>query len=311
MTDVTIHPADPAAVGEPHLPPGPEGVVAELRARLQSGQRLSPGAWSEFNRAIHAIDPTATEDVLAPLVGSGSSHLYGGLIAWAPLAPGERVLDVGCGSGGATRVAAIVSGPQGRVVGIDPCREAIEVARSRPSEGAPITYRIGVAEHLTGIEDRSFDCVVASLMFDEVTDMSLALREIARVLRPGGRLVASTMAFDVLRTQDAGLMGAVVSVVARHAPAALAGKASRASIPNEPADAAAFKDAGLLVPEERDLSFSVQLDTVDDAMAFFGRSKIGYLLDEEGLKALRTTLERRIPHALALPIRFMRTRRPG
>lgn len=298
---------------EAQAPTGPDAIIEELRARLATGERLSEGAWSEFNRAVHTLDPTATEDTIEPLVGSGSTHLYRGLIAWAPLIAGERVLDLGCGAGGAARAAATIVGGQGEVVAVDPCAEALRVAKSRGDVegGAPITYLRARGEDLSVFDDRSFDCAVASLVLDEVPDLAAVLREVVRVLRPGGRFVASVMSFDALRPQDASFMGAVVSVVARHARGALIGRASRASIPHEPADAAAFRDAGLLVPEERDVQFSTVLETPETAWEFFSRTKIVHMLGEAGREDLRETLTRRVPHALALPIRFMRTRRPG
>ena len=294
-------------------PIGPEAVIEELRERLSRGERLSDGAWTEFYRAVHTLDPTATEDTIEPLVGSGSTHVYRGLIAWAPLIAGERVLDLGCGSGGASRAAAQIVGRNGEVVAIDSCTEALRVARevSDVDGSAPIAYQRARAEDLSRFDDRSFDCVIASLMLDEVADLPAVLREVVRLLRPGGRFVASVTAFDALRPQDAAFMGAVMSVVARHAPGALIGRASRASIPQEPADAAAFRESGLLVPEERDLQFSTVLSTTDDAWAFFSRTKIAHILGGDGREALREVLARRVPHSLALPIRFMRTRRPG
>ncbi len=308
MSEVT----EPATT-DAHAPVGPEAVIGELQARLANGERLSEGAWTELYRAIHSLDPTATEDTIEPLVGSGSTHVYRGLIAWAPLIAGERVLDLGCGSGGASRAAARIVGQGGAVVAVDSCSEVLRVARAvgDVDGGGPITYHRARAEDLGLFEDRSFDCVIASLMLDEVADLAGALREVVRVLRPGGRFVASVTAFDALRPQDAAFMGAVMSVVARHAPGALIGRASRASIPQEPTDAAAFRDSGLLVPEERDLQFSTVLETSDDAWAFFSRTKIAHVLGETGREALREALGRRVPHSLALPIRFMRTRRPG
>ena len=305
--------ATQAATDDVQVPVGPEAIIEELRERLARGERLSEGAWSEFYRAVHTLDPMATEETIEPLVGSGSTHVYRGLIAWAPLIAGERVLDLGCGSGGASRAAAQIVGQNGEVVAVDSCAEALRVARQigDVDGGAPITYRRARGEDLSRYGDRSFDCVIASLMLDEVGDLATVLREIVRVLRPGGRFVASVTAFDALRPQDAAFMGAVMSVVARHAPGALIGRASRASIPQEPNDAAAFRDSGLLVPEERDLQFSTVLETVDDAWAFFSRTKIAHILGADGREALRETLTRRVPHSLALPIRFMRTRRPG
>jgi SAM-dependent methyltransferase len=161
------------------------------------------------------------------------------------------------------------------------------------------------------IADRSVDCVIASMMLDEVQALEPVLSEVARVLRPGGRFVASVTAFDRLRPQDARLMGSVIAVVARHAPGALAGRATKASIPHEPADALAFTEAGLLVPEERDVQLAAIMETEDDAWALFSRTHTAHLLDGAGRDDLRRALARRMPHTLFIPLRFLRTRRPG
>ena len=106
-------------------------------------------------------------------------------------------------------------------------------------------------------------------------------------------------------------MGMVIAVVGRRAPGALAGRASRASMPHEPSDTLAFKEAGLGTVEEQDVQLAVVMEDVDDAWAVFSRSTIVHLLDEEGRAELRKRLERRMPHTLYLPLRFLRSRRPG
>ncbi|MBJ7457390.1 MAG: hypothetical protein JHC74_15160, partial [Thermoleophilia bacterium] len=110
---------------------------------------------------------------------------------------------------------------------------------------------------------------------------------------------------------DASFMGSVLAVVGRHAPGALAGRASRASIPHEPRDLRAFKDAGLATVEELDVQLAVLMEDVDQAWSVFGRTYIAQILDEEGQEDLRRVLGRRMPHTLYLPVRFLRTRRPG
>ena len=289
----------------------PEAALAEIRAHLREGRPLVGSLATAFYRAMAAVDPAAVEDSLAVLPGNGNVHVYESMLAWASLVPGEQILDVGCGSGGATRVAAALVGPRGLVVGIDPVSQTLAVARRRTPAGLPIVYRPGQVERLSGIEDRRFDVVVASMVLEQVNDLAVALAEISRVLRPGGRLVASVMAFDRLRPFDSGLMGAVLAVVGRHAPGALVGRASRASIPGEPEDAEAFRLAGLNTPEERDAQLAVVMADAEEALTVFGRSAIWHMLDDEGRAALRRVLERRTPHTLYLPVRFLRTRRPG
>jgi SAM-dependent methyltransferase len=116
---------------------------------------------------------------------------------WAPrvagaadLRPGQRVLDVACGTGVLGREIAERVGPSGQVVGLDLNEGMLAVAR-RKAPG--IEWRNGQAEALP-FEHASFDAVVSQfgLMFFE--DRPAALREMVRVLRPGGRLVVAVWA---------------------------------------------------------------------------------------------------------------------
>jgi len=303
--------ADTAPDSAAGLIPDRETRLAEMRGRLMAGERFRGPLATAFYNAVHAIDPTATEDTIAPLQGNSQVHLYRSLLAWASIMPGERVIDVGCGSGGATRAAAEMVGPQGMVVGVDSCARCVEAARERTPDDMPVAYLNLSAERMLDVEDRSFDCAVASLSLEEFQNLPAALTEIRRVLRPGGRFVASVTAFDRLRPVDAAFMGSVITVIARHVPAGLSGRAGRASIPLEPDDARAFQEAGLSRPEERDVQMAAPMEDADAAWALFGRTHIGYMLDEAGQADLRAALARRVPHTLYIPLRYLRSRRPG
>jgi SAM-dependent methyltransferase len=266
---------------------------------------------ASFVAAATALDPTATEETLGPLGGNGGVELYRSLVGWAALVPRERVLDIGCGSGGATREAATAVGPQGSVIGIDACTEAIAAARARTPGDLCITYEVMRAERLHGIADRSIDCITASLVLEQLTDLGAVAREMFRVLRPGGRVVASVMDFDRFRPADAQMFGAILAVVGWHARGALSGRASRATIPRDPEDMRAIRGAGLASIEERDAQLIAVLESEEQAWALFSRSLIGQLLDPLGRLDLRGVLAAHVPHTLYLPIRFLRTRRPG
>jgi len=285
--------------------------LERLRARIADGEPMIGELASAFALAATALDPTATEDTLGRLGGNGGITLYRSLVSWAALVPRERVLDIGCGSGGAAREAALAVGPAGSVIGIDACAEAIDAARERTPSEFGIDYRVLRAEHLRGIPDRSIDCITASLVLEQLPDLPQAAREMYRVLRPGGRLVASVMDFDQFRPADAAFYGAALAVVAWYARGALSGRASRATMPRDPEDRAAFRHAGFATLEERDVQLIAVLETEDDAWNLFARSLIGQLLDPLGRLDLRGVLAARAPHTLYLPIRFVRTRRPG
>jgi ubiquinone/menaquinone biosynthesis C-methylase UbiE len=105
----------------------------------------------------------------------------------AKIRPGEQVLDVACGTGALTTAAKEIVGSEGSVTGLDINPEMLTVARRK---SADIDWREGPAEHLP-FDDDSFDAVVSQFgcMFFE--DRPAALREMMRVLRPGGHLAVA------------------------------------------------------------------------------------------------------------------------
>ena len=106
------------------------------------------------------------------------------------IAEGERVLDVGCGSGVVTREIARRVGPRGRAVGLDPSPALLTVARELAQEaglGDRIEFREGSALQLP-FPDRSFDAALCVTVLSHVPGGEAAIPELARVLRPGGRV---------------------------------------------------------------------------------------------------------------------------
>ena len=109
----------------------------------------------------------------------------------AALAPGERVLDAACGTGLVAFQAARAVGPRGQVVGVDLSGEMIEAApRRAPRNVANVTFARMDAEALA-LPDASFDVALCALGLMYVPEPEPALRELRRVLRPGGRLVVA------------------------------------------------------------------------------------------------------------------------
>jgi putative ABC transport system ATP-binding protein len=109
----------------------------------------------------------------------------------ARIQPGDKLLDVGCGTGTLAIEAQQRVGATGRVFGIDPSTQQIARARSKAARrNLPIDFKIGVIEHLD-FADQTFDVVLSTLMMHHLPDdlKRQGLSEIARVLKPGGRLV--------------------------------------------------------------------------------------------------------------------------
>jgi ubiquinone/menaquinone biosynthesis C-methylase UbiE len=112
-----------------------------------------------------------------------------GLIEAAALRPGERVLDLACGTGVVTRLAAEKVGPTGHVTGLDLNAGMLAVARSLPP-GATIQWVLGSAVAMS-LPDATFDAVVCQQGIQFFPDQPAALREMHRVLVPGGRVCIS------------------------------------------------------------------------------------------------------------------------
>jgi arsenite methyltransferase len=105
------------------------------------------------------------------------------------LKPGERVLDLGCGAGTDSLVAARMVGPEGHVTGIDMTPEMLDKARRSAAEmdAANVEFVESEAEALPFAE-ASFDVVISNGVIDLIPDKDAVFSELYRVLVPGGRI---------------------------------------------------------------------------------------------------------------------------
>ncbi|MCW5716767.1 MAG: methyltransferase domain-containing protein [Bauldia sp.] len=114
----------------------------------------------------------------------------------AGIAPGMRVLDVGCGVGDVSMIAAGLVGPGGSVVGIDRSPAALEIARSRVEREGLSQIRFEQA-NLHELEDEGFDAVVGRFILIHLPDPAASLRSLARRVRRGGVLAFVEMDIGV------------------------------------------------------------------------------------------------------------------
>jgi SAM-dependent methyltransferase len=112
---------------------------------------------------------------------------YGKAVEAAGLAPGDLALDVGCGTGRALPALSAAVGPGGRVIGIDITPDMLGAARAAGRDGCS-TLVLGDARRLP-IADATADAVFAAGLVQHLPDPGAGLAELARVTRPGGRLI--------------------------------------------------------------------------------------------------------------------------
>ncbi|MBW3643660.1 MAG: methyltransferase domain-containing protein [Actinobacteria bacterium] len=135
---------------------------------------------------------TGAENYQRHFVPAIATPVSADLLRTADLQLGERVLDVACGTGVIARLAAEQVGSTGSVTGIDVAPDMIEVARGTPAPAEPqIDWHVGNATSLP-FPDESYDAVLCQMGLMFIPDRVAAIREMRRVVRPGGRVVLNT-----------------------------------------------------------------------------------------------------------------------
>ncbi|WP_219500513.1 class I SAM-dependent methyltransferase [Nonomuraea ceibae] len=146
---------------------------------------------AEHADAGGTIDHPRAYEVVASLgYPGGRRAAFTRVATQAKPRPGDRILDVGCGTGYLSRILSPVAGPGGQVTGVDPSPAMIGYARDRAPGNCE--YVVAGGEDLP-FPDGSFDLVVSTLAVHHIPSEArpAAAREMFRVLRPGGRLLVA------------------------------------------------------------------------------------------------------------------------
>ena len=168
-----------------------EGLRCEIRKEYAEVAR-NPAQGFHFHTGRPLAGMLGYEDAWLEHVPEPSIASFAGTgnpFALGPIRPGEHVVDIGSGGGIDSLIAAWMTGPAGRVVGIDMTPEMLARARgSAAAAGAEnVEFREGHAEMLV-VEDGWADVVISNGVVNLCPDKLHVFREMHRVLEPGGRL---------------------------------------------------------------------------------------------------------------------------
>lgn len=201
--------------------------------------------------------------------------------------PGDRVLDVGCGPGFFVAEILEAVGHEGSVVGVDLSPQMLEVAAKRAGDVPNVEFIESAATPLP-LPDASFDRALTVQVLEYVDDVAGALRELRRVVRPGGRVVVWDVDWSTtsLHSADQARMRRVLDAWDRHLadpflPRTLAGQMRAAGFEDVRMQGHVFATTefdpetygGYLVPLIRDYVVDHDLVAAEDADAWVGEQR--------------------------------------
>ena len=198
----------------------PSNILKEVQTRYAAVAESGLSSTDAGIRAIAESFGYSAAELAAIPAQANMGLSCGNPTAMGSLRPGETIVDLGCGGGLDVFLAAARVGPSGTVIGIDMTPSMIELARKNAAHGSDGKPYGNVEFILTTIDKTTLpadtaDCVISNCVINLAPDKSAVMREIFRILKPGGRLAASDIALKKpLPAQLAGNIGAYVGCIA-------------------------------------------------------------------------------------------------
>ena len=204
---------------------GPRNTRLDPKLRLPMTIQNLKTAWMTIDKST---DPDSFVRFMDTLRGGKDDDpdQYRAVFDLLSVSKGERILDIGCGTGGAVRALAPLVGDSGRVVGVDNSATMIKEAQKRSAGSAlPVEYKTADA-HSLPFDDNAFDGSFSLRAFEILQDPRQALVEMVRVTRPGGRIFINGPDIDMwaIDATDRDLTRKIVHYICDHETNGLVGR---------------------------------------------------------------------------------------